>query len=232
MGFDPFYMIIFMGSMALSWLVGNQLKSKFKKYSQVPLPAGLSGKEVAERMLSENNITDVEVVSVPGFLSDHYHPIKKTVNLSPDVFNGRSVAAAAVAAHEVGHAIQHNTQYSFLMMRSRMVPVVQIGSNLSRYVLMAGFAVAAMSGSTLVLLIGILLFSLSTLFAFVTLPVEFDASKRALVWLNQTNITGHTHDDAKDALKWAAMTYVVAALASLAQLLYWVYRYNQMSNRR
>ncbi len=211
--------ILFVG---ISMIVSMILKGKFKKYSKIPLMNGLSGKQIAEKMLQENGIYDVKVVSVQGFLSDHYDPTKKTVNLSPEVFEGRSVAAAAVAAHECGHAVQHATAYSWLMMRSKLVPLVQFSANLVNWVLLIGIFMAA-SGNTTLLLIGIGLFALSVLFTLVTLPVEFDASNRALAWLNNTNVTNQEeYPKAKDALKWAAMTYVVAALAAVVTLLQYV----------
>ena len=211
--------ILFVG---ISMIVSMILKRKFKKYSMVPLMNGMSGKQIAEKMLQENGIYDVKVVSVQGFLSDHYDPTKRTVNLSPEVFEGRSVAAAAVAAHECGHAVQHATAYSWLMMRSKLVPLVQFSANLVNWVLLIGIFMAA-SGNTTLLLIGIGLFALSVLFTLVTLPVEFDASNRALAWLNNTNVTNsEEYPKAKDALKWAAMTYVVAALAAVVTLLQYV----------
>ncbi len=222
-GFSPIYMIIIAVSMGASALVGNMLKRRFKEYSQIPMKSGLSGKDVAEKMLADNGITDVKVVSVPGQLTDHYNPATKTVNLSDWVYGERTVAAAAVSAHEVGHAIQHATSYTWLNFRSKMVPTVQFSGKMTQFVIMAGFAVMAFSGNTMVLGAGIALFAVTTLFAFVTLPVEFDASNRALAWLNTANITsGEEHVKAKSALKWAASTYVVAALASLAQLLYYL----------
>jgi Zn-dependent membrane protease YugP len=197
------------------------LKSKFKKYSQVPIAAGSTGKEVAEKMLRENGIMDVQVISTPGQLTDHYNPAKKTVNLSEGVYNGRNVAAAAVAAHECGHAVQHARAYSFLQMRSALVPVVSIASRWVQWVLLAGILLIQTFPG--VLLAGIVLFGLTTLFSFITLPVEIDASKRALAWLNSSGITNvQNHDKAQDALRWAAYTYVVAALGSLATLLYYI----------
>ena len=221
--------IIFIGFMLLSWLVGNQLKSRFRKYSQIPVNYGITGKEVAEKMLYDSGITDVNVISVPGQLTDHYHPVHKTVNLSRDVYNGSSVAAAAVAAHESGHAIQHARAYAFLKMRSAMVPVVSVSSRYVQWVLLAGIIlVESFPG---ILLAGIVLFGLTTLFSFITLPVEIDASKRALVWLSNSNITSRsTHPQAQDALKWAAYTYVVAALSSLATLLFYIWIF--MGRRR
>ncbi len=205
----------------ISFLVGQQLRSKFAKYSRVSLAKGLSGKEVAELMLSNNGITDVRVISVEGQLTDHYNPTDKTVNLSPDVYNGRSVAAAAVAAHECGHAIQHAKSYAFLQMRSSLVPVVSIASRYVQWVLLAG--VILLQTFPAILLIGVVMLALTTLFSFITLPVEFDASRRALAWLNSTGLTyGESADNARDALKWAALTYVVAALGSLATLLYYL----------
>lgn len=211
-------MLLMMGA---SWYVSYKLKSKFKKYSEVPISAGLSGKEIAEKMLRENGIHDVQVISVEGFLSDHYNPLKKTVNLSPEVYNGRNVAAAAVSAHECGHAVQHAKAYAWLNMRSALVPVVQFSSSIMQWVLLAG--ILLITTFPYLLLAGIVMFAFTTLFSFITLPVEFDASKRALVWLNGTQMTqGEEHDQAKDALNWAAMTYVVAAIGSLATLLYYV----------
>ncbi len=211
----------------VSMYVSNRLKSKFKKYSQTQLQNGMSGKEIAERMLADNGIYDVKVISVPGMLTDHYNPAQKTVNLSEGVYNQRNAAAAAVAAHECGHAVQHATAYGWLQMRSQIVPVVSVASRLSNFVIMAGLVMTAVGSfgglGNSVFLIGILLFALTTAFAFITLPVEFDASKRALVWLeNQNMVTQQEHDGAKDALKWAARTYVVAAIGSLATLLYFI----------
>jgi Zn-dependent membrane protease YugP len=219
-----FISLLFMG---IGFLVQMRLKSKFRHYGQQPLQSGLTGKEVAEKMLRENGIYDVQVVSVNGFLSDHYNPMNKTVNLSPEVYQGNSVAAAAVAAHECGHAVQHATSYQWLMLRSRLVPVVQISTTLSQWILAIGVGMLGFGGgNSTVLLIGIVLFATSTLFSIVTLPVEFDASNRALVWLNTTNITkGTEHEGAKDALKWAAATYVVAALASIAMLVQYILIY-------
>ncbi|MBL7683799.1 MAG: zinc metallopeptidase [Flavipsychrobacter sp.] len=205
-------------------LVSNRLKSKFKEYSEVPLQEGLSGKEVAERMLHENGIYDVQVTSSQGFLSDHYNPADKTVNLSPDVYSGRSIAAAAVAAHECGHAVQHATAYSMLQMRSKLVPMVQISTVLSQWVIAAGVGFMGFGGGNqTILLIGIALFAVSTIFSLITLPVEYDASARALKWMEGTNLTTRgEHDQASDALKWAARTYLVAAIASVANLIYFI----------
>src|SRR5688572_23538337 len=183
----------------------------------------MSGREIAEKMLRENGIYDVKVTSVQGFLSDHYNPANKTVNLSPEVYNGRSIAAAAVAAHECGHAVQHATSYSWLTLRSKLVPAVQVSSTLANWILLAGVIMMASSGNPNVLLGGIILFALTVVFTVVTLPVEFDASKRALAWLNHTNVTNsREYPMAKDALKWAATTYVVAALAAVVTLIQYV----------
>lgn len=210
-------------------LVSFILKSKFNSYGKILLSNGLTGKQVAEKMLKENGIYDVQVVSVGGFLSDHYNPVTKTVNLSPDVYNGSSVSAAAVAAHECGHAVQHATSYQWLMLRSRLVPVVQISSNLVQWILLAGiFMINAFPG---LLLAGIVLFGIVTLFSVITLPVEFDASRRALSWLNQTNVTNQTeYPKAKNALWWAAMTYVVAAVASVVTLIQYILIYQSRDN--
>lgn len=215
-----YYLIIGI-SMLLSWLVSSRLKSKFEYYSNVHLRNGLSGKEVAEKMLRDNGINDVQVISVPGQLTDHYNPADKTVNLSEGVYMQRNAAAAAVAAHECGHAVQHAVGYSMLQLRSKLVPVVNISSNLMQFVLMGGIVVMAMSGNKIVLLIGVIMFALTTLFAFVTLPVEYDASNRAMKWLKDTGtVTAEEFVGVKDSLTWAARTYLVAALGSLAQLLY------------
>jgi Zn-dependent membrane protease YugP len=213
--------IILIGFMILSWAIGARLKSKFHKYSQEPLSSGLSGKEVAEKMLRDHNITGVTVTSTPGFLSDHYNPMNKTVNLSPEVYEGRNIASAAVASHECGHAVQHARAYTWLTMRSALVPVVQFSSTIMPFVLLGG--VLMLNIFPQLLLAGIVMFGATTLFSFITLPVEFDASNRALAWLETSTVaTIAEHKDAKDALWWAAMTYVVAALASLATLLYYV----------
>jgi Zn-dependent membrane protease YugP len=216
--------LVFMG---IGFLVQMQLKAKFTKYGRRRLVSGLTGKEIAERMLKENGIYDVKVVSVNGFLSDHYNPMNKTVNLSPEVYNSTSISAAAVAAHECGHAVQHATAYQWLMLRSRLVPVVQVSTTLSQWILAIGVGMFGFgNGDTTILLIGIVLFAASTLFSVITLPVEFDASNRALAWLDRTNITNQQeHPGAKDALKWAAATYVVAALASIAMLVQYILIY-------
>lgn len=217
----PSILIISLIFLGISMLVSGVLKSKFTAYSRVPLTAGLSGAEVAQKMLRDNGIYDVKVVSVDGFLSDHYNPATKTVNLSPDVYNGSSIAAAAVAAHECGHAVQHATAYQWLTMRSKLVPVVQFSSGIVQWILLAG--VFLINVFPALLLAGIILFGLTTLFSLITLPVEFDASNRALAWLNRTNITNQReYPKAKDALKWAALTYVVAAVASIATLVQYI----------
>lgn len=214
--------LIFLG---ISLLVSMILKSKFTKYSKVRLSSGLTGREVAEKMLRENGIYDVKVTSSEGFLSDHYNPANKTVNLSPDVYNGTSVSAAAVAAHECGHAVQHATAYQWLTLRSKLVPAVQITSNLVNIVLLVGVIMAASGNSTL-LLVGIIMMAVTVVFTLITLPVEFDASNRALAWLNHTNITNsQEYPMAKDALKWAATTYVVAALAAVVTLIQYIMLY-------
>lgn len=222
------YYIIVGISMLVSWLISSKLKSKFAYYSQVHLQNGMSGKEIAEKMLRDNNINDVQVISVPGQLTDHYNPADKTVNLSEGVYMQRNAAAAAVAAHECGHAVQHAVGYSMLQLRSKLVPVVNISSRLMQFVLIGGIVLMGATrtienptGNTTVLAIGVAMFAFTTLFAFVTLPVEYDASNRALAWLDKSGVLGRTeHAGAKDALKWAARTYVVAALGSLAQLIY------------
>ncbi|MDY0931754.1 MULTISPECIES: zinc metallopeptidase [Chryseobacterium] len=215
-----YYLIIGL-AMLISWFVSSRLKSKFEYYSNVHLRNGMSGKEVAEKMLRDNNINDVQVISVPGQLTDHYNPANKTVNLSEGVYMQRNAAAAAVAAHECGHAVQHAVGYSMLQLRSKLVPVVSISSNLMQFVLMGGIVVMAMSGNKLILLIGVIMFALTTLFAFITLPVEYDASNRAMKWLKDTGtVTAEEFVGVKDSLTWAARTYLVAALGSLAQLIY------------
>jgi uncharacterized protein len=204
----------------LSWAVSAQLRSRFREYSAIPLRSGMSGKEVAEKMLRDYGIYDVKVVSVPGELTDHYHPTEKTVNLSPAVYEGHSVAAAAVAAHEVGHAVQHAQAYAWLQMRSTLVPVISVSSRYLQWIILAG--ILLLQVTLLPLAIGVGLFALVTLFSLITLPVEFDATRRGLAWLNASRITmGVEHEKAKNALWWAAMTYVVAALGSIASLLYY-----------
>lgn len=220
---------VFMIAMMLaSWWVGNRLQAKFKKYSEVHLQNGMSGAEIAQQMLFDHGIRDVRVISTPGRLTDHYNPIDKTVNLSEAVYNQRNAAAAAVAAHEVGHAVQHAQAYSWLTMRSRMVPILEVSSRFMPFVLIGG--VLMLKTFPQLLLLGIVLFALTTLFSFITLPVEYDASNRALKWLEAKHIvTPQELIGSKDALKWAARTYVVAALSSLGTLLYYVMIY---MNRR
>lgn len=213
--------------MLLSLIIGQQLKSRFRKYAKLPVSGGLSGKEVAEKMLYDNGIYDVRVISVPGQLSDHYNPVKKTINLSHDVYYGRNVSAAAVAAHETGHAVQHATSYTFLNLRSALVPLQNISGKIINIIFISmflgAFLLPMMIPFDLALMVIIACYAVFTLFAFITLPVEFNASQRALAWLNTGRITNdYTHRKAKDALNWAAMTYVVAALSSLATLLYYV----------
>jgi Zn-dependent membrane protease YugP len=221
----PEIMIVSILFVGISLLVSMILKNKFTKYSKMPLTNGLTGKQIAEKMLRENGIYDVQVISAQGFLSDHYNPVNKTVNLSPDVYKGTSVSAAAVAAHECGHAVQHAAAYSWLMMRSRLVPIVQLSSNLVNIVLLIGVIMAA-SGNTTLLLVGIAMMAVTVLFTLITLPVEFDASRRALAWLDSTNVTNaNEYPKAKDALKWAAMTYVVAALAAVVTLIQYIMIY-------
>lgn len=205
-------------------IVQNRLKSKFKKYSELHLQNNMSGKEIAEKMLRDNGITDVQVISTPGRLTDHYNPKDKTVNLSEAVYSQRNAAAAAVAAHEVGHAVQHATAYSWLQFRSKMVPTVNVTGRLAQFAIMGG--IFLVNSFPQLLLIGIVFFAFSVIFTFVTLPVEYDASNRALAWLENTHMLTHTeHDAAKDALKWAARTYVVAAVGALASLFYYVMIY-------
>jgi len=213
--------IILIGIMVLSMIVSLTLQSKFKKYSKVPLDSGLSGREVAQKMLEDNGIYDVKVESVPGQLTDHYNPASKTVNLSEAVYNGRNIASAAVAAHECGHAVQHARAYAWLGMRSKLVPAVSLSSKYVTWILLAGILLIQRFPG--IMLAGIILFALTTLFSFITLPVEINASKRALVWLSGSGITTtYNHDKAEDALRWAAYTYVIAALGSLATLLYYI----------
>jgi len=214
--------IIFGVFALISWLISSNLKSKFERYSKIPIPRGMTGKDVAMKMLRDNGIYDVQVISTNGHLTDHYNPLTKTVNLSENVYASSSVAAAAIAAHECGHAVQHATAYALLTLRSKLVPVVNFASNWMQWVLLAGILLINTLGPNL-LFAGICLFAITTLFSFITLPVEINASARALAWLNTANITNYdTHDQAKDALKTAAYTYVVAALGSLATLVYYI----------
>ena len=224
------YMLLGAVGTIVGMILSARLKSKFNHYSQVGLSSHLSGKEVAEKMLHDNGIYDVQVVSVDGFLSDHYNPQNKTVNLSPAVYQGRSVASAAVAAHECGHAVQHATSYSMLKFRSAIVPIVQFAASAQQFLLILALGVMGATGNQTILLITIIAFLITTVFSLVTLPVEFDASNRALAWLDNSGIAlGEEHQGAKDALWWAAMTYVAAALSALAMLVYLVLRY--MGNR-
>ncbi|MDH6535079.1 zinc metallopeptidase [Parabacteroides sp. 52] len=215
------YWIIFIGVALLSWLVSSNLQRKFEKYSHMPLPNGMTGRDVAEKMLRDNGIYDVQVISTRGHLTDNYNPTNKTVNLSESVYASNSIAAAAVAAHECGHAIQHATAYAPLKMRSALVPIVSFSSNIMTWVLLGGMLL--INTFPQLLLFGIVLFASTTLFSLITLPVEINASQRALVWLNRSGITNvATHDKAVDALRSAAYTYVVAAIGSLATLFYYI----------
>ena len=221
----PGIMLVSLLFIGISLIVSMILKGKFSKSGKIPLANGMSGKEVAEKMLRDNGIFDVKVTTSQGFLSDHYNPANKTVNLSSEVYEGTSISSAAVAAHECGHAVQHANSYSWLTMRSRLVPVVQLTSNLVNIVLLIGVIMAA-SGNTTLLLVGIAMMAVTVLFTLITLPVEFDASQRALAWLETTNVTNTTEfPKAKDALKWAAMTYVVAALAAVVTLVQYIMVY-------
>lgn len=217
---------ILIGLIALvSFAVSSKLKSKFEEYSRVHLRNGMSGAEIAEKMLQDHGITDVRVISTPGQLTDHYNPSDKTVNLSEGVYNQRNAAAAAVAAHECGHAVQHATAYSMLQLRSQMVPVVNIASGLSQWLIIGGLILGAAAGlgfGFYVAIAGLVLMAIATAFSFITLPVEYDASNRALAWLKNKNmLSQQEYAGAEDALKWAARTYVVAAIGALASLLYW-----------
>ncbi|MBP1618181.1 MAG: hypothetical protein H6Q14_2008 [Bacteroidetes bacterium] len=215
------FWILIIGFGLLGWIVSSTLSSKFKKYSQIPLDNGMTGRDVAQKMLRDNGIYDVSITSVEGTLTDHYNPANKTVNLSDAVYHSNSVAAAAVAAHECGHAVQHARAYAPLKMRSALVPAVSFASKWVMWVILAG--VFTVNSFPQLIWVGIALFAVTTIFSFVTLPVEINASSRALVWLNTSGITNaRTHDKAEDALKWAAYTYVVAALSSLATLIYYI----------
>ena len=223
------YLILAGAIMLFSWLVSSRLKSKFEHYSKLQLQNGMSGAEIAEKMLADNGIRDVRVISTPGRLTDHYNPADKTVNLSEAVYNQRNAAAAAVAAHECGHAVQHAVGYQWLTMRSKLVPLVNVASTYMQWILLGG--ILMMKTFPQLLLVGIIIFAATTLFSIVTLPVEYDASNRALAWLeNKRMLTPQEHAGAKDSLKWAARTYVVAALGSIATLLYYVSIY--MGGRR
>lgn len=220
-----YYLLIILIAIA-SMAVSSQLKRKFKKYSQTRLQNGMSGKEVAEQMLADHGIRGVRVVSTPGMLTDHYNPKTKTVNLSEAVYSERNAAAAAVAAHECGHAVQHAQGYEWLTMRSTLVPMVSVASNLSVWVIFGGLVLMqTLPLGRMIAMLGVVLFGMGTLFSFITLPVEYDASNRALAWLHRKNIvTQQEYAGAEDALKWAARTYVVAALGSLATLIYFALR--------
>jgi len=225
---DMYYLIL-IGIIALvSWAVSARLKSKFEHYSKVGLRNGMSGAEIAEKMLADHGIRDVRVISTSGRLTDHYNPADKTVNLSEAVYNQRNAAAAAVAAHEVGHAVQHAAAYDWLMMRSKLVPMVNISSGMSQFLIIGGIIMGAASGlgfGYYIAIAGLVLMSITTLFTFITLPVEYDASNRALAWLKNKNmLTQQEYAGAEDALKWAARTYLVAAIGALASLLYWALR--------
>ncbi|OXG07791.1 hypothetical protein B0A64_08030 [Flavobacterium araucananum] len=224
------YLILAGIIMLFSWLVSSRLKSKFELYSNLHLQNGMSGAEIAEKMLADNGIRDVRVISTPGQLTDHYNPSDKTVNLSEAVYNNRSVAAAAVAAHECGHAVQHSIGYEWLTMRSKLVPIVNVASTYMQWILLAGILMIRTFPQ--LLLIGIIIFAATTLFSIITLPVEYDASNRALAWLeNKRMLTQQEQAGAKDALKWAARTYVVAAIGSVATLLYYISIYSGSSRR-
>lgn len=227
------YLIIFIVLMVASMVIQKTLTSRIEKYSKTPISSGLSGKQVAEKMLRDNGIYDVQVTCTGGFLTDHYDPTKKTVNLSQGVYEGRNIASAAVAAHECGHAVQHATAYRWLTMRSMLVPATQFGSQFSQWILLAGIILLGFTQylGQWVLLAGIALFSLTTLFSLITLPVEYNASERAVAWLDEQAITtGEETTMAKDALKWAARTYLIAAISSLATLLYYISIF--LGNRR
>ncbi|MGV6830661.1 MAG: zinc metallopeptidase [bacterium] len=225
MGLGMEYYILIGGIMLMSWLVSSTLKRKFAQYSKIQLRNGMSGAEVAEKMLADHGITDVQVISTAGQLTDHYNPKNKTVNLSEAVYNQRNAAAAAVAAHEVGHAVQHATAYSWLQMRSQLVPIVSVSSGMSQWLIIGGLILGAAAGVGLgwwVAVAGLVMMAFATAFSFITLPVEYDASNRALAWLkNKHIVTPEEYKGSEDALKWAARTYLVAAIGALASLLYW-----------
>jgi Zn-dependent membrane protease YugP len=226
------YMIMAAVLSGIGMLVSNRLKSKFDHYSRVPLQSGLSGKEVAEQMLQHYGIHDVKIVPAKGMLTDHYNPQTKTIALSEPVYNARSVAAAAVAAHECGHAVQHDTSYAWLQMRSAIVPMVNIASKAQQFLMMAALGMFGMGGNPTLLLITVIAFGVTALFSFITLPVEFDASNRAMAWLDEADVArGTDYDGAKDALWWAAMTYVSAALGALVYFVFFALKYLAASNR-
>lgn len=229
-GFDMGYMVIAGILSLIGMFVSNRLKSKFSHYSRVGISSGMSGREIAEAMLRHYDIRDVKIVEGRGFLTDHYNPLSKTVSLSPDVYHGRSIASAAVAAHECGHAVQHNQAYAMLQVRSALVPVVSFSAKAQQFLLIIAFVM--LNTMPQIMLITIIAFAITALFSFITLPVEFDASRRALAWLNQSGMTrGNEHAGAKDALWWAAMTYVAAALSALVMILYLIMRYRGATNR-
>jgi Zn-dependent membrane protease YugP len=222
------YYILLGGIALLSWLVSNQLKKKFAHYSKIQLRNGMSGAEIAEKMLADHGISNVKVVSAPGRLTDHYNPKDRTVNLSEAVYNERNAAAAAVAAHECGHAVQHAQAYGWLQMRSTLVPIVSVTSGMSQWVIIGGLVLGAAAGVGLgywVALAGLAMMGFATLFSFITLPVEYDASNRALAWLkNKHMVSQEEYKGSEDALKWAARTYLVAAIGALASLVYWAFQ--------
>ena len=224
------YYILIGGIALISWLVSSRLKSKFKQYSKVHLRNGMSGAEIAQKMLDDHGIRDVKVISAPGMLTDHYNPVNKTVNLSEGVYSQRNAAAAAVAAHECGHAVQHAQAYEWLAMRSKLVPVVSVTSGMSTWIVFGGIALMAATGVAggigfYIAVAGLVMMGMATVFSFITLPVEYDASRRALVWLKQKNmVSQQEYAGAEDALKWAARTYLVAALGALASLIYWAFQ--------
>ncbi len=224
------YYILIGGIALISWLVSSRLKSKFKTYSKIHLRNGMSGAEIAQKMLDDHGIRDVKVISTAGMLTDHYNPKNKTVNLSEAVYSQRNAAAAAVAAHEVGHAVQHAQAYEWLTMRSKLVPVVSVTSGMSTWIVFGGIALMAATGVAggigfYIAVAGLVMMGMATLFSFITLPVEYDASNRALAWLKQKNmVSQQEYAGAEDALKWAARTYLVAALGALASLLYWAFQ--------
>lgn len=224
MGITGYY-ILLGGIAVVSWFVSSRLKNKFRFYSKVHLKNGMSGAEIAEKMLADNGIRDVKVISTPGMLTDHYNPKNKTVNLSEGVYNQRNAASAAVAAHECGHAVQHAKAYHWLSLRSKLVPVVSITSSMSTWLVFGGVALGAAAGLGMgywIAIAGLAMMGLATAFSFITLPVEYDASNRALAWLKQTGmVTPQEYSGAEDALKWAARTYLVAAIGALANLVYW-----------
>jgi Zn-dependent membrane protease YugP len=225
-GIDPLYLILVGGIALVSFLVSQRLKSKFNHYSKIHLRNGMSGAEIAEKMLADHGIADVKVISTAGTLTDHYNPVTKTVNLSEGVYSQRNASAAAVAAHECGHAVQHAKGYEWLQLRSKLVPVVSVASGLSMWVIIGGIALMATTafGYTIAI-VGLLMYGMGTLFSIITLPVEYDASKRALAWLKHKNMLSQQEmAGAEDSLKWAARTYVVAAIGSLATLLYFALR--------